>query len=100
MALALFRAIESRRYLVRATITGISVFIDPAGRIVEQTPTYARANLLHNVALLEGLSVYTRFGDWLAWLCLLATLVFFRKPLRTTAKRVLFARVRRRQKKR
>ena len=37
LASAAFRAIENRRYLVRATSTGISAVIDPQGRVVAQS---------------------------------------------------------------
>ena len=38
LALAILRAAESRRYLVRAANTGISAVVDPAGRVVGRLP--------------------------------------------------------------
>jgi apolipoprotein N-acyltransferase len=40
LALAKFRAVEHRRYLLRATNSGVSAVIDPAGRIVAQGGTF------------------------------------------------------------
>lgn len=70
LALAAFRAVESRRYLVRSTNTGISAVIDSAGRILKTTPMNARANLVHDVPKLEGTTLYTRWGNWVGWLAL------------------------------
>ncbi|MBI4126102.1 MAG: apolipoprotein N-acyltransferase, partial [Deltaproteobacteria bacterium] len=70
LALATFRAIEHRRALVRATNTGISAIIDPAGRIVEQTPTFQQALILSSVPLLQGRTIYGILGDWVGYLSL------------------------------
>jgi apolipoprotein N-acyltransferase len=68
LALALFRSIENRRPLVRSTNTGISAFIDPVGRIVSRTGIWTKETLVGSVPLMTGSTVYTRFGDWIAWL--------------------------------
>ena len=64
LALARLRAIEHRRYLVRATNSGVSALIDPAGRIVARTGLSTRENLRGTVHLLAGDTPYTRLGDW------------------------------------
>ena len=74
LALATFRAVEQRRFLARATNTGISAFVDPAGRIMSQTPTFKRANLMADIAPLQGVTLYQKLGDWPALLALLALL--------------------------
>ncbi len=74
LALAKFRAVEHRRFLARATNSGVSAFVDPAGRVVAHGPVFQRANLHAEVAMLEGLpTLYGALGDWFAWLCLLGT---------------------------
>ncbi len=70
LAVATFRAVESRRFLVRATNTGTSAFVDHAGRIIERGPEWQTANLMHEVPVLTGQTIYTRFGDWLPAACL------------------------------
>ncbi len=87
LALSTFRAVEHRRYLVRATNTGISAFVDPTGRIVKQTPIFARANLLRRVAVLDGQTVYGRFGDWVGVVCALVLLVWLRGTLLALGRR-------------
>lgn len=74
LVLSQFRAIEHRRYMVRATNSGISAVIDPLGRIVAQTGVLTRENLRYDVKMLEGKTLYGRFGDWPGWLGLGAIL--------------------------
>ncbi|WP_246014746.1 apolipoprotein N-acyltransferase [Geomonas oryzae] len=69
LALASFRSIENRRSLVRVTNTGISAFVDPAGRITSRTGVWTREVLVDRVPLLEGKTVYGAVGDWIGWLC-------------------------------
>ncbi len=70
-ALARLRAVEHRRYLVRATNSGVSAIVDPSGRVVTRTDVLTRANLRGIVHPLEGDTVYARFGDWPAWIAAL-----------------------------
>lgn len=72
--LAQWRAIETRRYLVRVTNTGLTSVIDPAGKIVEGLPLFAPGILRTEVKLMETVTPYVRFGDWFAWLATLAAL--------------------------
>jgi apolipoprotein N-acyltransferase len=81
LALATFRAVEQRRFLVRATNTGISAIVDPAGRILERSPVFARANLVGDVTPMSGLTLYARFGDWVGVLCLVSVLFWMREPV-------------------
>jgi len=73
LRLAQFRAIEHRRYLVRATNSGVSAIIDPVGRIIANTGVQTRENLRATVHMMEGQTLYARLGDWPGWLALLAT---------------------------
>jgi len=71
LALATFRAVEQRRFLVRATNTGISAIVDPVGRVLGETPTFARANLIGTVKPMYGLTFYQQVGDWPGYGCLI-----------------------------
>ncbi len=68
--MAAFRAVENRRALVRSANTGISGFIDPAGRVTAQTPVFKEAVLTRDVPLLQATALYTRFGDWFPLACI------------------------------
>jgi apolipoprotein N-acyltransferase len=64
LALARLRAIEHRRFLVRATNSGISALVDPAGRVTARTGVLSRENLRGRVAWLDGETPYARLGGW------------------------------------
>jgi apolipoprotein N-acyltransferase len=73
--MAVFRAVEHRRSLVRSANTGISGFIDPAGRIVASTPLYKDAVVTRPMPMMDIQTFYTRFGDLFALACLTLTLI-------------------------
>ncbi len=68
-SMAVFRAVENRRFLVRAANTGISGFVDPAGRVIESTALLENAVASEELVFLSKKSIYTRFGDFFATLC-------------------------------
>jgi apolipoprotein N-acyltransferase len=70
------RAAENRRWILRDTNNGYTVSIDPYGRIVAALPTDVRGQLDAPYAFRTGLSIYTRCGDWVAWLSIIVSLVF------------------------
>jgi apolipoprotein N-acyltransferase len=74
--LARFRAIENRRWLVRCGINGSTAAISDCGRVIKQAPTNKPATLVATVPLCETLTIYTRFGDVFAWLCVAAGSLF------------------------
>lgn len=71
--LARWRAIETRRTLLRATNTGVTTVIDPAGRMAAPLPLFTEGVLTATVPLMEMETVYVRYGDWFAWLMTLVT---------------------------
>jgi apolipoprotein N-acyltransferase len=80
VAASVFRAVENRVFLVRATNTGISCFIDPYGRITGRVQNDGRDTLVEGyltrpVYLSEERTFYTRHGDLFAYLCLLVSAV-------------------------
>jgi apolipoprotein N-acyltransferase len=73
LAMYPFRAVEHRLTVVRAANTGISAVIAPSGRIAPSLPLFERGTLTSRIALRATSTLYTRFGDWLAWLSLAVT---------------------------
>ena len=73
---ARFRAIESRRSLVRAANTGISGFIDPAGRVSAATPLFEEAVSSQPVAFLTVDTFYSTYGDLLPMGCMGVVFLF------------------------
>jgi apolipoprotein N-acyltransferase len=68
-AIAVFRAVENRVFIARAANTGISGFIDPNGRILNQGGIFTEEAINGTIRLMNGKSFYTRYGDVFAWLC-------------------------------
>ncbi|MGA6926355.1 MAG: apolipoprotein N-acyltransferase [Desulfosarcina sp.] len=80
-SMTVFRAVENRRSLVRCANTGISGFVDPAGRIVERTDLFEDAVVVRDVTALTGTTVYTQIGDLLPLACLLVIGLLMGRPL-------------------
>jgi apolipoprotein N-acyltransferase len=71
---AQLRAVESRRFLVRATNTGISAVVDPRGAIVAAASRDEPATLTAVIGAVTEQTVYVRTGDALGWLCVAVAL--------------------------
>lgn len=64
LSMAVFRAVENRRPLIRAANTGISAFIDPGGKIIDRAGLFTEAVLSHEVKPSPPCqTLYTRYGD-------------------------------------
>ena len=70
LMLAAVRSIEHRRWLLRATSTGISAFVDATGRVVQRIGRNQRGVAVADVPMLQGTTPYEVLGDWLGWLAL------------------------------
>jgi apolipoprotein N-acyltransferase len=67
------RAVENRRWLLRDTNNGFTYDVDPYGRTVAEMPTDVRGQLDAPYAFESEVTPYARFGNWFAWLCVLAS---------------------------
>ncbi len=63
LALAKFRAVEHRRYLVRATNSGVSAIVDAVGRSVVESGTFKSETLQGKVHFMRAKTVYEQLGD-------------------------------------
>jgi apolipoprotein N-acyltransferase len=70
-AMAVFRAVETRRWLARAATTGISAVVDPYGRVVASVPPDTPGLLQARVMPRTDLTPYVRLGDAFAAGCVL-----------------------------
>ncbi len=61
---ARLRAVENRRWLLRASVSGISAVISPTGEVKAKTPLFQAARATGRIRMLEEKSLYTRLGDW------------------------------------
>ncbi len=63
-ALAKLRAVEHRRYLVRATNSGLSGIIDPVGRTILHGKTFAEESLIGEARYMRSTTGYEILGDY------------------------------------
>lgn len=71
-SMAVFRAIENRKPVLRAANTGISGYIDSSGRILRTTPLFEKR--IENIEMLTDRSrtFYSRYGDIFSYVCIVA----------------------------
>ncbi len=76
LSMAVFRAVEDERYVVRAANTGITAVISPTGRIVAETKLFVPGFIDGTVKLLNTHTFYARQGDVFAVACVIVFLLF------------------------
>lgn len=69
-----FRAVETRRYVLRASTSGTSAVIDPWGRVLAEAAPFAQTFVTAPVRPSTVATPYVRVGDLFAWLCVAAVL--------------------------
>ncbi len=66
MSMAVFRAVEDKRTVVRSTNGGITCTIDPNGRITSILDPFIQGYLVADVPVYnKRVTLYTKWGDWL-----------------------------------
>lgn len=73
LSMVTLRAVENRTWVIRATTTGISAVIDPYGRIIARTGFDRPEILTASVVPMQVATIYKRYGDLFAYLCVLAS---------------------------
>ena len=81
MAMTIFRAVETRRSLVRAANTGISGFVDPLGRVQSASPVFTDWAKAEEVVLVSRKTFFVQIGYFFAPLCFVAGLVILLSAL-------------------
>ncbi len=76
LAIARWRAVENRRYLLRAANSGISAFIEPTGRIQTSTGILQEAVCEGRFAFLKQRTPYTCYGDAFVFACAIIDIGF------------------------
>ena len=69
LAMSVMRAVETKRYMVRSTNTGVSAIVDPTGRILVESLMYTPAILVSDISLMDIKTPYVKYGDWFAYGC-------------------------------
>jgi apolipoprotein N-acyltransferase len=82
LRIARVRAVENRRWLLRVTNSGITAAVDPYGRIFSPLPTDVRAAVDLPYDFRTDETLYTQFGDWFAWLCVIVSAILLASTFR------------------
>ncbi len=74
-AMSVYRAIETRRGMVRSTNSGMTVTMDASGRVIDMLDPFIETYLVSTVPIYADppQTIYLRFGDWMAQGALILT---------------------------
>ena len=72
-----FRAIETNRFLIRSTHTGLTSIIDNKGNLVDSFPIYQDFIKSYDIPLIENQTIYSKFKDILLILLNISTFLIF-----------------------
>lgn len=64
LQIARMRALETGRWLLRGTNTGVTAIVDPQGRIVARAPQFERTVLRGEVTAMQGSTPFMVLGPW------------------------------------
>ncbi len=77
MQMSVFRAVENRRSVVRSTNSGMTVLIDPDGRILKELTPFTQGYLVGKVPVYDSqTTLYTKWGNWFALFSLAVAALF------------------------
>ncbi|WP_052074806.1 apolipoprotein N-acyltransferase [Shewanella mangrovi] len=84
MQIAQMRAVELGRPLLRGTNNGATAVVDEHGNITDKLPQFEAGVLTSKVALVKGMTLFNRFGQWpiLLLTTLLLLLALVRKKMK------------------
>lgn len=76
-AIARIRAIENRRTLVRSTNSGVTCVVGPHGEVLFEMPQFQPYSAIVDVPVFysDAMTIYTTYGDWFSWLCLIGVAI-------------------------
>ncbi|MEQ1775988.1 MAG: apolipoprotein N-acyltransferase [Burkholderiales bacterium] len=69
------RALETGRYMLRATNTGVTAVIDTRGNVIKAAPEFTTATVTHAVPGYQGTTPFVRWGNYAALLIAVGMLV-------------------------
>ena len=65
---SVFRAVENRVAFALGSVSGPAQVIDPYGRMSARSAIDERGAIVGATFVVEGRTLYTRWGDWFGWL--------------------------------
>jgi apolipoprotein N-acyltransferase len=74
-SMAVFRAVENRKPVVRSANTGVSGFIDSNGKILSTTPIFQKEMANHTIQTDTTKTFYTKYGDLFSYFCMVISVI-------------------------
>ena len=71
-SMAVMRAVENRRSVARSANSGVSMLIDPYGRVMARTAIFEEGFLVDRLPVVSDRTFYTTYGDVFPWSAMLA----------------------------
>jgi apolipoprotein N-acyltransferase len=71
-SMAVMRAVENRRSVARSANSGVSMLIDPYGRVMGRTAIFEEGFLVDRLPVVSDRTFYTTYGDVFPWGAMLA----------------------------
>ncbi|MBC8431616.1 MAG: apolipoprotein N-acyltransferase [Desulfobacterales bacterium] len=65
---SVFRAVENRVAFGLGSTSGVSLVVDPYGRVMAESGINEREAIIGKTFTVSGRTLYTRVGDWFGWL--------------------------------
>lgn len=83
---ALIMSVENGFSLVRAAQWGLLSISDPTGKMIANQPTSFEHDtyIVSDVPLNNKATIYSIYGDWFAWVCILIITIFFIRAIKNT----------------
>jgi len=75
LSMAVFRAVENNRSMVRATSSGQTCAVNPDGRITAMASPFTESWINVKVPIVRGDTLYTLYGDYLGFILTLAAAI-------------------------
>ena len=79
---AIFRAIETRKPIVRCANTGISMIVDQLGNINHQMELNKKGNILSTINPSDEITFYVKYGDIFIYFMMFVVVLFMFKRIR------------------
>lgn len=73
--LSRFRAVETRRQIIRAANTGYSMIVSPSGEIIQKTDLFERTMFVDNLEICKIVTINSRYFNWLPKFLLFLSLI-------------------------
>jgi len=77
LEIARMRALETSRYMLRATNTGVSAIIDQQGRLLATSPQFQPSVLSADIQPLQGETLFARYGNKLLLILIFSMMGLF-----------------------